>query len=250
MSSKKKTEPTRRPVKARGALPAPRVAPRRVRVPVHRRRPVQVVALLLVLILAGITFQQVSNARDESAARAAEKRAVRRFDTSVKVLESPITKAVGEMSQFPEQFRTGATDATTFRAKTDEWLKTFRETAASLAEKTVDESLEESRALFHSGTVLFIDAAKVFQAAAGETDVSQRDNLLNEGRNLTDHAGKIFGLGKRSLIIEKTRVGIPDDEKAQFVDQPIPLPQEDVPPQPAPPPGFEGQAPPGIPPAP
>lgn len=246
MPSKKKTEPTRRPVKARGALPAPRVAPRRVRVPVHRRRPVQIVAILLILVIAGVTFQQVSQARDEAAERAAKKSAVRGFVNSFRAkVETPVNKVVGEMSQVPEQFRSGSTDAASFKTKTDEWLKALRDAATSLAEKEVQPSLEETRALFHHGAILFIDAVKVYQSAAVQTDVGQRDALLDEGRNLTDHAGKVFGLGIRALIIEQTRAGlsVPETDKAQFVDRPIPLPQEEVPAQPAPPPGFEGQPP-------
>lgn len=247
MPSRKKAEPTRRPAKAKGALPAPRVAPRRVRVPLHRRRPVQVIAILLVLTLAGVVFLQFSRAREETAERNAEKRAIRRFDSSVKLIETSLSKAIGEMSQIPEQFRSGATDAATFKAKTDEWVKTFRDAANSLAEKTVDDSLEEARALFHHGAIYYVDAVKLYQTASGEADAAQRNALLDQGRNLTDHAGKVMGLGKRALIIEKTRVGIPDEEKQQYVDLPIPLPQEDVPAQPPPPPGLEGQPPPVIP---
>src|SRR5918992_140179 len=120
MVGKKKAEPTRKPVKARGALPAPKVAPRRVRLPIYKRRPIQIIALILLLIIGIIVFQQVRKARAEAAEKRQERRAIRRFDSGVRLLETTITRARSEMSTVTEQFKTGQMNSDAFKTKTDE----------------------------------------------------------------------------------------------------------------------------------
>jgi hypothetical protein len=250
MVGKKKVEPTRRPVKARGSLPAPRVAPRRIRLPIYKRRPVQIVAIIALLIVGFLVFQQVRKSRAEAAEKRQERRAIRRFDSGIRLLETPISKARQEMSSTPEQFKTGQIDANAFRAKTDEWLKTFRDATKALAERETPPALLDARAYLHHGATLYIDGAKAFQTASIAGDAALRDRLLTEATNMTDHASKVFGLGKRALIKEKRRVGLSDPEAQLLLDQPIPLPAEEAPPpQPQPPPG-QTTLPPGFPPQP
>ena len=241
MAGKKKAEVTRRPVKARGSLPAPRVAPRRVRLPIYKRRPVQIVGGVVLLILLLIGFLQFRKAQQRAEARRNEKSAVRRFDSSIKLIETSIQTPRSEMSTVPEQFNGGQMDANAFKAKTDEWLKALRDASKKLSEKDPPSGLEETRALLYQGVIGYIDATKTFQiAAAAEGELRKKG--VDEGRNLTDHAAKLFGLGKRELIKQKKRVGLQDPDARLFLDQPIPLPAEEVSPRPQVP---EGGAPPG-----
>jgi hypothetical protein len=241
MAGKKKTEVARRPVKARGSLPAPKVAPRRVRLPLYKRRPVQIAAGVVLLVLLLIGFLQFRKAGQRAEAKRNEKSAVRRFDSSIKLIENTVTTPGSEMSTIPEQFNGGQIDATAFKTKTDEWLKAFRDASKKLSERDAPPGLEETRALLYQGVVGYIDAVKVFQIAAA-ADGELRKKGIDEGRNLTDHAAKLFGLGKRELIKQKKRVGLQDPNERLFLDQPIPLPAEEVSPQPQVP---EGGPPPG-----
>jgi hypothetical protein len=196
--------------------------------------------VLLILLLVG--FQQFRKARQRAETKRNEKSAVRRFDSGIKLVESSIATARGEMGTVPEQFNGGQMDAKTFQVKTDEWLKVFRAATKSLSERNTPDALEEGRALLYQGAIFYIDAIKAFQVAAATSDAELRKKGVDQGRNLTDHAAKVFGLGKRELIKQKKRVGLPDPDERLFLEQPIPLPVEEVSPQP---PVPEGAVPPG-----
>lgn len=234
MARRKTTSEGKRPIKARGAAPAPKVAPRRVRVVWYRRRPVQVGGALLVLGVLGLALFMFLQYREGVEARRREQRAIRQFDRSISVLALSLQKTEQEMSTEPQRFKSGELGAEDFKKKTEEWKKAFTDLSAELREQSVPRNLEESRALLVEGAVLYLDAVKVFEIAATTGDPTIRDQSLQQGLNIANHAGFSLGMGRRLLEKEKKSAGIAS-EGASFLDQPIPLPEEEVVPQPPPP---------------
>lgn len=225
----------KRPIKARGAAPAPKVAPRRVSVVWYRKRSVQIVGALGVLAVLGVAVLLFFQWRRGVEERRREQRAIRQFDRSISVLAVSLQKTEQEMSTEPQRFKSGELSQEDFKKKTEEWQNAFTDLSTELRQKTVPDKLEESRALLVEGAVLYLDAVKVFQTAAAIQDQALRDQALQQGTNIANHAGFSLGMGRRSLEREKRLAGIAS-EGASFLDQPIPLPEEEVVPQPPVPP--------------
>lgn len=246
MAKGKKT-PARRPVKARGSLPAPRVAPtRRPRVVWYRRRRIQIAGGVFLVGLVALGVWLFLDARAE--AREA-RRAVERFDRAVSAMVASASDALGEMSSAPEEFRTGSLPADEFLKRTEAWLTALRQVDSRLRARAVPGSLTESRALLVQGIVLFIDAAKSFQAAAKLTDAPLRDDAIGQGRNVALHAAAVFAMGRRELLKAKQEIGLPISEAERpLLQQEIQLPTEEAPPPPPPGELPPGGLPPGLPP--
>ena len=220
----------KKPIKAKGRLPAPRVAPRRVRRPIHRRRGPQILAGLILVTLVGLGINEFLDSRQAAETKRAERRSVRQFDNNLTILLGPVETAVPEMSSFPGQMASGQIDPAAFTAKTEEWLKALRAMTAGLAEEEPPKTLLESRALFHTGATLYIDVAKMLQFGAS-SEPSVRDAQFSQARHVMNRAASVMGLGKRELEIGKRRYGLGDPTNQRlFIEQPIPLLQEEVPP--------------------
>lgn len=241
MARKRRAVETRRPVKARGTLPAPRVAPRRTRVAWYRRRQVQIVGALVLLGAIALGVQQFSRFRERAEQLRSQRRDVEQFERSLSVLTLSIQTTDQEMASEPARLRSGELSAENFKTKTDQWIAAFKKLGDELRGKDVPSGLEEARALFVQGAVLYLDAVKVFQLAAAQTDPVLRDQGLQDAVNIAGHAGFAFGMGSRSLEEEKARLGIGEEGRSrQLLDQPIPLPEEEVISPAAPPAGSTG----------
>ncbi|MGH2813419.1 MAG: hypothetical protein ACRDI1_12030 [Actinomycetota bacterium] len=233
----RESAPARRPVKARGALQAPKVAPRRTRIPVYRRRGVQIVAVAVLTGLLALGVLQILDARERGDQRREELRAVGRFDRSLTLIDAPTQTALTEMLQVSVQFRNGEIGAETFLENVREWIRALRESSQSLAAQETPPDLQEVRALYYNSTLLILDAAKTFRVAASVTDSELRASTIGQARSLMVHAASVRGLAQRGLEKVKSELGLSEEfDERLFVDTPIPLPSENAePPAPAPP---------------
>jgi hypothetical protein len=222
--------PSRRPARLKGALPSPRMAPRRVRIRWYRRRRVQVLSGILLVALVALAVQQVLAARERAADTEALRRDIRSLERSLSVLEAPLQQALQEIDQTPGQLQTGEIQPDAFRAKTDEWLKAFRDLSQGLSERDVKPELEDARVQLVQGATVFIDGIKTLQLAAAIGDPAARDQALAQGRNVFAHAAGVYGMGKRTLEKEKVRLGMVGELERESLEAPPPLPQEEVPP--------------------
>lgn len=230
MGKRRRNTEVRKPIKAKGVLPAPRVSPARVHVAWHKRRSVQVVLVLVGVVTIGLAAWQFMRARSRAEEGAAKRREVRQFERSLTVAEGNLNKVLTEMTSIPDQFKSGQVSGADLKAKTEEWLKSLRELDGTLRTRQTPQRLLDARASLLQGVVVYIDAAKVFQLAADSTDASVRDRAVAQGRNLVMHGASVYQVGQLALAREKVRVGLVNEEEAQNVEgQEIPLPEEEAP---------------------
>lgn len=232
MAKTTKTQPQRKPVRARGAVPVPKVAPKRVRRAWYQQRPIQVIGALLIvafvaiLVKAGLDFKATRDQRKENL------RAVEQFERAVQLLQGPNSEVFTAFNKAPGDFQAGAMSAADFKAQTDTWLETMRKLDQGLRKRQIPTglpSLEEARALLVQGTMVYIDAVKSFELAAGLTDPAQRDAAIAQGNNLKHHADAVYAMGQRRLQRLKTSLG---GKGGEDLLGPVQLPNEQAPPPP------------------
>lgn len=230
MAKRRRGTDVRRPIRAKGALPAPKVSPARVHVVWHKRRSVRALLVVVGVVALALAAWQFMRARSRAEERAAERREVRQFERSVTVAGGNLNKVLTEMASVPDQFKAGQVSAADFKVKTEEWLTSLRELDGTLRSRETPQGLLDARASLLQGVVLFIDAAKVFQLAADSTDASVRDRAVAQGRNLLMHASSVYQVGQLALAREKVRVGLLSEEEAETLEsQRVPLPEEEAP---------------------
>ncbi|HVE75903.1 MAG TPA: hypothetical protein VND22_03945 [Actinomycetota bacterium] len=239
MAKTSKKAPPRKPVKARGALPTPRVAPRRrPRVVWYRRRWTQVLAALVLVGMIAGTASVALAARKRGEERKDQLEEINKFDRAAQLLQSPLQPVVQSMNEAPQSFQIGLMTAEDFQAQTDTWIAEFRKLDQGLRKRKIPagmRGLEEARASMVQGTVIYIDAAKQFKVAALIPDQTGRDLALQNGNALISHATAVYGMGQRTLAKEKQRLGakLPEGQENPLTG-PIPLPEENPPPPPPP----------------
>ena len=248
MAKTTKTQPQRKPIRARGAIPVPKVAPKRNLKLWYQQRPVQVVAGLLVVLIVGLLVKAGLDWKDSRDQRKDNLRAVEQFERAVQLLQGPNQQVFEGINKAPGDFQSGALTAADFKTQTETWLKTMQEMDAGLRKRTIPASvpvLEEVRALLVDGTMVYIDAIKSFHLSSTLTDPAARDAAITQGNNLRHHADAVYGMGQRRLQKLKTSLG---GEGGEDLLGPIQLPSEEAPPPPpADPSGGQGQ-PGGLPP--
>lgn len=245
--AKIKQPPARKPVKARGALPSPRVAPQRDNTPWHGKTGVRIVMALVALALVAFIVNLIMDARERAADRRQEARAVEQFERTVVNLNTKSSAVYEQLSQVPGAFLAGALPVEEYRKATEGWVTSFRELNQGIRNLGTPEDfdrLTDAKAHYVQGTTIYIDAAKVFAAAAAITDPAEREKAAVLGRNLFLHATSVYAEGDRVVAEMKNEYEINDPPS------PVPapaLPEEEVqlPPPPAAPQAPVGPAGPG-----
>src|SRR5260370_29968198 len=125
MSPKSRATPSRPPVRSKTALPAPRVAPKRIRGPWHRRRPVQVVLALIVLGFLVLAVTQAFSTWDHHQATMKAKKGVKAFDSAYQTDLSPLSNFFTQVNNSPQQYLGGVMSQATYATQTAQWLATF-----------------------------------------------------------------------------------------------------------------------------
>jgi hypothetical protein len=233
--AKTKQPPARKPVKARGALPSPRVAPQRDNTPCHGKTGIRIVMALVALALIAFIVNLVMDARDRAADRRQEARSVEQFERRVLDLNQKNSAVYEQLSQVPGAFLAGALPVEEYRTATEAWVTSFRELNQGIRNLEVPADLEglvEAKAHYVQGTILYVDAAKVFVAAAAITDPAEREKTTVLGRNLFLHGTSVYAEGDRTITVMKNEYELNDPPA------PVPapaLPEEEVqlPPAPA-----------------
>ncbi len=232
--------PPRKIIKARGTLPVPRIAPKRSITVWYKRRGIVVIGGILALGLLVGAVLITRNIIDNINTKKDNGRAVGLFDRKVKLLQQPFQQVLGDMNKAPQEFAAGKLSAEEYKKAAVAWVEEFRKLDFGLRERKIPANmpgLEQARAHFVQGTVLYIDAAKMFHLSADLTDPILRDDAIKQGNNMIAHATSVYGLGQRKLISLKKQFGLKGADEEAKVLGPIPLPEEEV--TPPPPPGLE-----------
>lgn len=210
-------------------MPAPRVAPKRNFVPLHRRRPIQIVVGVVAIALIALVVWRVLEGRGEARS---QRRAIQRFENSVNVLFSGLSDTLEEMSTDPGQFEVGLIPPEEFRGKPDQWIGKLREVNVSLRKKEVPSELSAARALSVHSILILLDAAKSFGIAAQVPEGEPRVSAVKNGEALMAHAQSLVSMFQREMSRVKLDLGMISESEAGL-DAPVQLPPEEpVPPLP------------------
>ncbi|MGQ0680591.1 MAG: hypothetical protein ACT4OM_13230 [Actinomycetota bacterium] len=231
--SRKVPTPVRKPVKARGALPAPVTAPKRVYLPWYRRLKVQVGASLALIFLLVLAYSLISNFREGRESRRLEVRAIEQFERRISLLNAPLEAVFQQIQAGPAALQSGALPADQFAAQANSWVEEFRKLFGGIKEADVRpglDALAEAKGLYVQGAVIYIDAAKLFSQAA-TLGAAERDFQLALANNLLNHGAAVATTGERRFQALKNEYGL-NDPPAILPE--VILPEEDAPPPIAP----------------
>lgn len=230
--AKTKQPPARKPVKARGALPSPRVAPQRDTTPWHGKTKFRVLLGVVAVILIAIAVKLVMDARDRAAETRADVRAVEQFERKVQDLNLDIQPVYEALGQAPGAFLAGALPEAEFRNQANGWVESFRELNRGIRTLQIPSdipALQEAKASYVQASTIYIDAAKIFATAPDISDPAARERAAVLARNLFLHAAAVYGMGDRFMTELKNEYELNDPP----ADLPAPTtPEEEVPVQP------------------
>lgn len=234
---KAKQSPPRKPLRVKGALPAPKVSPIRDVRPWYLGRTFQAAGalLLLAVILLGVRIGKDLSA--DRKARERDARTVRQFERTLQKLNTPLQNLFQSLGRVPGQFLAGKVPAADYRARTDEWLTELRKLNSGIRNAGAPKHLTglyEAKALFVQGTVIYVDAAKVFASAAAVPDPAERQKLVTLGNSMLIHGAAVTGMGERRVVQVKNDLGL---NKPPATPSAVVIPAEQAPAVPAPPAG-------------
>jgi hypothetical protein len=219
-----KTAPARRPVKARGTIPVPKVGHRPVRLPWYRNRQLQVIGGLIVLVVLGVAASQVVAWRHRVHEREADRKAVKAFNDRITAIQGQIIEPLNGIQAVPEQFRNGQIKADAYKDAAGKWLATFQRMASDLRSLRPPAELGPTRAHFEEAAVLFVDATRTYQLAAQTSEAPVRDEAILLAAREMNHAETMYTNALKELDAVKKRVGLPAGTQPSEPE----LPQEDV----------------------
>jgi hypothetical protein len=226
---KKDPASTRKPIKARGALPAPVVAPRRLNLPWYKRRNVQLGVAFAVIFLGVFLFNVVKDLREGSSDKRLQARSIEQFERKLQLLNAPLGAVYQAIQASPDQLLAGTLSVDEYRKQAEGWLEEFRKLYSGIKSAEVREDVEsllEAKALFTQGAVVLVDAAKAHLQAAS-LEGAAREESIKLGRNLLAHGSAVINMGERQIQKVKNEFDL-NDPPAEL---PAPvIPEEEAPP--------------------
>jgi hypothetical protein len=224
VSKNTKTVAPRRPVKAKGTIPAPKVGYRAARLPWYRNRQMQLILGLVTIVVLAVAASQVVGWRHRVAQRAADKRAVKAFDDKITAIQNEIIEPLNGIQAVPAQFQNGQIKADAYKESAGKWLTAFQKMASDLRSMSPPAELAAPRAHFVESAVVFIDAVRTFQLAAQTSEAPVRDEAILLAAREVNHAETMYTNALKEVATQKKRVGLPTGSLPETPE----LPQEDV----------------------
>ena len=236
MPSTRKNVSARPPIRAKTALPAPRVAPRRVHVPLLRRRPVQVVLAILIIGVAALGIWSGLQLWHHHTNTAHDKAAAKRFDAQFRQDVTPLNTVLNQESSSPQSFLAGSLPQGQFVSQTAQWLATFRAFSGQMTSAKPPQPLLKARAVLAQAATLFIDSIKAFQIAGTTTDPKARTDLVQQGNNIWSHATAVLddGVQEETTVLHDFGLPLPSGITPADLTRPPPMPSEVSSPTPKP----------------
>lgn len=239
-----KQPPPRKPVKAKGALPAPVTAPEREDVVWYKQpRNLAIMgAALLFLIVFGVkTGMDLAEASEQREQRI---RTVEQFQRRLQLLNADLGPVYEELNQSPGAYLAGALSTEEFQQQANRWVEAFRDLYQGIENTEVPQDMDrliEAKGLFVQSALVFVDAAKTFALAPAIPDEEQREDALVLARNEFLHGSAILSMAERRFVAAQNELGLNDPE-AELPAVQFPSEEEPVlPPSPTPGPGAAPQ---------
>jgi len=165
--------------------------------------------LAIILIIAGFNISKSISRSSKEHADAV--RAVQQFDRKVQDVQSPLSSVLSATTKTTADFAAGKLPKDEYLKQVDSWLAQFRSSDTDLRKRKIATTmprLEEARAMFVDGVIVFIDAAKSFQLAGTAADPAIRDQAIKQGNNLISHGTTLVFTGQRILQELKQENGL------------------------------------------
>lgn len=226
---KSNQSPPRKPVKAKGALPAPVTAPERQEVPWYRRPRNLAIAAIAVVFLTVLGVKTGMDLAERADQRERQTRALEQFQRRIQLLNADIGPIFEQASNSPGAYLAGALPEEEFQAQADDWVETFRRYSQGLRETDVPEDMErlqESRGLFLQSALIYLDGAKTFALAPSIGDAARREEALVLARNELLHASAVLSMAERRFVDAQNELGL-NDPPADLPQ--VQLPEEEAP---------------------
>lgn len=210
----KKGPPARPPARVKSSLPAPRVAPRRVHIPWRRRRSVQVLAGIVVLIVAAIAIRSAHRAWHHHTVTMHTKTAVKIYDGHLQTQLSPLNTFLSQAVNTPPNYLSGSVSQTAYVSQTVQWMTTVQKLRTQVFNSNPPTILKKARSELVQGADLMIDSVNQFQLASTTTDANQRAALVQSATNTLGHAEAVLsdGAQEEALIVVAYKLPLPAGE--------------------------------------
>ncbi|HEU5001338.1 MAG TPA: hypothetical protein VFW71_00975 [Actinomycetota bacterium] len=224
----KKNAPARPPVKAKSALPAPRMAPKRVHIPWHRHTWVRIVGLLVVVALVIVGALQVHSFWKHHTTTSHSKAQVKTFDAQFQSELSPIGTFLTQAQNSPPQYAGGLMTQANYVSQTAQWYTTMETLSKQLNAAKVPPILAKAKAELIQGVQVFIDAINQFSLAGTTTDKNIAAQLVQLGTNTVTHAETVFsdGAQEEAIVVHAFGLPLPSGETPAVLQSPPAAPPE------------------------
>jgi hypothetical protein len=210
------------------------VAPKRIRVPWHQRRPVQAFLAIVVIGLLVLGVTQGLKAWQHHTATMKAKKGVKTFDSAYQAELTPLSNFFTQVNNSPQQYAGGLMTQATYATQTAQWLATFQALRKQLSDASPPRAIQGARGLLMQATDIFIDGVKALQLAGAVNDPNLRQSLIDQGRTIIYHGTSVF----KNAQIEEAKVvrsfHLPISAPASALLQLPDAPAENAPPAPSP----------------
>lgn len=224
----KKNAPARPPIKAKSALPAPRVAQKKIHIPWHKRPLVRIGALVVVLAVLVLAVLEVHSFWKHHTTTTHYKAQVKAFDTQFESELSPISTFLTQAQNSPPQFIGGLMKKPDYVSQTAQWYATMQTLNNQLTASKPPKPLLTAKAELIQGVQVFIDAIKQFSLAGTTTDKDAAAQLVQYGTNTVTHAETVFSDGAQNekIVVHDYGLPLPQGETPASLQSPPPAPPE------------------------
>jgi len=228
MSPGKKTPPARPPVRAKSALPAPRVARKRVHIPWYRQRGVQITGGIVVLVLLFFAVKFGLKFWHHHTTTQHYKTAAKEFDGRFRAAITPLTNVFNQESTTPSSFLLGSVSQTAYVSQTAEWLSAFRSFSSQAQAAKPPPPMQKARAEMVQAADVFIDAVKDFQVAGTTTDGKARTTLIQQASSTWSHGVAVLetALQDEAIVLHNYALPLPSQVSPSSLSSPPPMPPE------------------------
>lgn len=230
MSPSRKNAPSRPPVRAKSALPAPRVTHKRVHIAWHQRRSIRVGGGIGVLIILGLVVLFGLRFWHHHQTTQHNKAAIKKFDAQLQQDFTPLSDIFSQATTSPQSFLAGTLAQADYVSQTARWLSTFQGLEHQLTSASTPPPMVKARALTDQGVVVFIDAIRLYQLAGTTADAATRAALVQQGNNTLAHAEAVFanGVQEEAQVVHNYRLPLPSGVNASSLNAAPSIPEETV----------------------
>lgn len=221
--SPKKTTPPRPPIKAKSSLPAPRTSQKRVRIPWHQHRTLQVIGAIIVLAVLVLIAWQLHRFWQHHTVTAHNKTAVKAFNDQFQSELTPLENFVNQAQNSPESYANGAITQTAYATQTAQWLVTAETLRNQIDSAKPPTPLKSAAGQLVTAVDVMIDAIKDFQLEGTTTDKNAVLTLAQNGTNELAHGLSVLENASTAedIVVHDYHLALPSGLTPAILQSPL-----------------------------